>query len=88
MKARNVQNAGGKITIVYDSRNEKVDEFIMVDDGTGSDISTPLLMISKSDGELLRSEIGKRSSVKFQIRVEFKVVNKKSTVSYNLYFSS
>lgn len=54
MKARNVQNAGGKMTIVFDNKNESVDDFIMVDDGTGSDISTPLIMISQQDGQKLR----------------------------------
>lgn len=76
------------MTIVFDNKSEKVDDFIMVDDGTGSDISTPLIMISQTDGERLRDEMVNRDQVFFQIRVEFKIPEKGSMVEYSVYFSS
>ena len=33
------------MAIVFDNKNENISSFIMVDDGTGSDITIPLIMI-------------------------------------------
>ena len=38
------------MTIVFDNTSEDVNSFVMVDDGTGQDISTPLIMLGKTDG--------------------------------------
>ena len=45
-KARNAQLAGAKAIIVFDNK-EEYQPFVMIDDGTGQDISIPLIMISK-----------------------------------------
>ena len=51
-KARNIENAGGKLAIIVDEvDNETMDEIIMVDDGTGSGVKIPTLMINKKEGE-------------------------------------
>lgn len=53
-KARNIQNAGGKVALIVNHNDADPTSVIMRDDGTGSDIMIPLVLISKKDGEILK----------------------------------
>ena len=49
-KVWNIEWAGGKAGIVVDDKMEDVQYVIMSDDGTGSGIRIPSMLIGKSDG--------------------------------------
>lgn len=78
-KTRNVQNAGGHMAIIIDNSAESLENILLVDDGTGSDIRIPAVLISKSDGQLIKNYIIKNNGKKIEsdiiISVEFKMVN-------------
>lgn len=51
-KVRNVEHAGGALAVIIDNKaGEIVEQVIMVDDGTGSSIKIPSMLISKADGK-------------------------------------
>lgn len=51
-KVRNVEHAGGSMAVIIDNKKgEIVEKVIMVDDGTGSGIKIPSMLISKKDGK-------------------------------------
>jgi hypothetical protein len=57
-KSRNIQDLGGALTIIADHReNSDPEKVIMMDDGTGTSIAIPTIMISKEDGKRLKDAI-------------------------------
>ena len=52
-KVRNAERAGASLLVVVDSKVENVTNVIMGDDGTGTGIRIPSMLIGKTDGELL-----------------------------------
>lgn len=52
-KVRNAERAGASLVIVVDDRSENITNVIMGDDGTGSGIRIPSMLIGKESGELL-----------------------------------
>lgn len=52
-KVRNAERAGASLLVVVDSRVENVTNVIMGDDGTGTGIRIPSMLIGKSDGDML-----------------------------------
>lgn len=50
-KVRNIERAGGQAGIVIDDKTEDVQYVIMSDDGTGSGIRIPSMLIGKEDGK-------------------------------------
>lgn len=53
-KARNVQNIGGMFALIVNNNDEDINQLIIADDGTGSDIYIPVVLISKADGEKIK----------------------------------
>lgn len=49
-KTRNVQNIGGHLALIVNNMNGSIDNVLLNDDGTGSDIMIPTVLISKEDG--------------------------------------
>ena len=52
-KVRGMEEAGVAVAIVVDNTDEDINEIVMSDDGSGSGIRIPSMLISKSDGEKL-----------------------------------
>ena len=52
-KVRNAERAGASLLVVVDSKVENITNVIMGDDGTGTGIRIPSMLIGKSDGEML-----------------------------------
>ena len=52
-KVRNAERAGASLLVVADHQEEEVKNVIMGDDGTGTGIRIPSMLISKKDGEIL-----------------------------------
>ena len=80
-KSRNVQNLGGSLALIVNNRDdENVENVLMMDDGTGSDIYIPTILISKNDGEKLkRFMIDNKNSTKQNLKdiifnIEFDMV--------------
>lgn len=56
-KTRNIAHAGGKAAIIIDDKNENVTDIKLSDDGTGAGLRIPAVMISKQDGQTLKTFI-------------------------------
>jgi hypothetical protein len=50
---RNAERAGASLLVVVDTRVENITQVIMGDDGTGTGIRIPSMLIGKTDGEIL-----------------------------------
>jgi hypothetical protein len=53
-KVRNVQNIGGAVALIVNNKEDEGGIFGLNDDGTGSDIKIPGILITKKDGEILK----------------------------------
>jgi hypothetical protein len=53
-KVRNLEKLGVKLAIIADSEEEKSENLIMADDGSGKSINIPSFIIRKNDGEKLK----------------------------------
>jgi hypothetical protein len=50
-----VQNLGGSLALIVNNReDESIENVLMMDDGTASDIYIPTVIISKQDGERIK----------------------------------
>ena len=57
-KARNIQELGGALALIVNNRDDRnPDEVIMIDDGTGSNLAIPTVLVSKADGGAMRSTL-------------------------------
>ena len=79
-KARNVQRVGGLFALIVNNNDNDIDRIILSDDGTGSDIYIPTVLISKKDGEILKKYMleNRNSPVSLKniiLSIEFKMVN-------------
>lgn len=55
-KVRNIEKAGGSLAVIIDDSGvSNIREVIMSDDGTGAGIRIPSMIISKQDGEILKT---------------------------------
>jgi hypothetical protein len=52
-KVRVMEEAGVALAIIADNTNEDISNIVMSDDGTGSGIRIPSVLISKADGQIL-----------------------------------
>jgi len=58
-KVRNIEKAGGSLAVIIDDENEDVKHVIMSDDGTGTGIRIPAMIIGKKDGQILKDFLTK-----------------------------
>ncbi len=77
-KTRNVQNLGGSLALIINYNDENIDNILMMDDGTSSDIYIPTIIISKSDGEIIKKymmeNINKTDINNIIMNIEFEMV--------------
>ena len=78
-KVRNVQNLGGGLALIVDNVEEDLDSVLLNNDGTGSDIYIPAVMISKKDGDkikefLMANKEDKTLLSNVILALEFKIV--------------
>jgi len=86
-KARNAQAIGAKALIVINKDDSDLDSFIMSDDGTGKDITIPVMMITKSEGEKLIDYYTKKGEKEIVIDIDFQI-EANSKVDFEILFSS
>lgn len=95
-KARNVQEHGGALVLVANNKNEDPSRIIMIDDGTGTQIVIPTILIGKESGKKLREGIehSERIRLPFDLRefvtilVDFTMPNPDDRVEYDIYYNS
>ena len=89
-KTRNAQNIGAKAVIVVNNNDDYIHDIYAIDDGTGSDIKVPMMLISKSDGEKLK--VFFRNKLKYinqDLKVLMKFELKKSDkINFEIIWSS
>ena len=90
-KVRYMENAGIAVAIVVDNTDEDIESIVMSDDGTGSGIRIPSMLISKQDGIKL-IDFMKSATLEelYQINMiaSFDLVNTRHHVDYDLWYSS
>jgi hypothetical protein len=85
-KVRNAERAGASLLVVVDSRVENITNVIMGDDGTGTGIRIPAMLIGKTDGEIL-IEFAKQK-LGATLSAEFAVKEKSNTADIEIWYSS
>lgn len=83
---RNAERAGASLLVVVDSRVENITNVIMGDDGTGTGIRIPAMLIGKSDGEMLIEFAEKKLGA--TLSAEFAVKEKGATADIEIWYSS
>jgi hypothetical protein len=77
-KTRNVQNLGGHMAIIVNNNDESINDILMIDDGTASDIQIQAVLISQSDGEkikqFIRNNEGSKVLEDLILSIEYKMV--------------
>ena len=93
-KTRNVQDAGGLLCIVMDNKAlEDPERIVLMDDGTGSNIHIPTILIGLTDGEILRNFVtDKDNPINLRknafLVAEFIMYHPDDRVEYELWSSS
>lgn len=85
-KVRNAERSGASLLVVVDSRVENVTNVIMGDDGTGTGIRIPAMLIGKTDGEMLIEFASKMLGA--TLSAEFAVKEKAKTADVEIWYSS
>ena len=85
-KVRNAERAGASLLVVVDSRVENVTNVIMGDDGTGTGIRIPAMLIGKTDGEMLIEFASKKQGA--TLSAEFAVKEKSRKAEIEIWYSS
>lgn len=92
-KARNIQDFGGSLAII--ALNDAIDNpehIIMVDDGTGTSIQIPTILIGKNDGDIIKdflTDTKINSTLKREARImaTFEINNPDNRVEYDIWYS-
>jgi hypothetical protein len=61
-KVRNIERAGGSLAVIIDDSFEDISKVIMSDDGTGTGIRIPAMLIGKKEGQILKDFLLKQPS--------------------------
>lgn len=61
-KVRNIERAGGSLAVIIDDSFEDVNKIIMSDDGTGTGIRIPAMIIGKKEGLILKDFLTKQTA--------------------------
>ncbi len=73
-KVRNAERAGASLVVVIDDRSEDIKNVIMGDDGTGTGIRIPAMLIGKESGKILK-DFAVTSDSKSTLSAEFTLAN-------------
>ena len=86
-KVRNAERAGASLLVVADHQKEDVKNVIMGDDGTGTGIRIPSMLIGKEQGRSIIDFANKTDSV-VTLSAEFVMPHPDNTVEMELWYSS
>ena len=85
-KVRNAERAGASLVVVIDNVFENITNVIMGDDGTGTGIRIPAMLIGKTDGEMLIEFASKKQGA--TLSAEFAVKEKSRKAEIEIWYSS
>ena len=86
-KVRNAERAGASLLVVVDNNLENVKNVIMGDDGTGTGIRIPSMLIGKEEGQILIDQALKNESP-VTLSAEFVMEHPDDTVEMEFWYSS
>jgi hypothetical protein len=86
-KVRNAERAGASLVVVIDDREEIITNVIMGDDGTGTGIRIPSMLIGKDSGKILK-DFAVTSDSTATLSAEFTLANPHSYSEVELWYSS
>jgi hypothetical protein len=86
-KARNIQNWRGKVAVIIDRTENDPESTIMIDDGSGSDISIATILISQKDGDKLKKFYLEDTTRYVHLGIEFKINAFDNRVEYDIFYS-
>ena len=91
-KVSNAEQSGGHLAIIISDKDGPVEGIFLSEEGLGTDITIPALLISKSDGKKLTDYYLKHASSHEEIKdikfeVKFENENKDNTVNYDIWYS-
>ena len=84
-KVRNIEKAGGSLAVIIDDGNSDVKSVIMSDDGTGTGIRIPAMIIGKKEGQILKDFLTKSTpeiAAQAALQAEFIIQNHDNTVKW------
>ena len=89
MKVRHAQDIGARAVLIQDNKDgEDVERIVMVDNGTGGNLSIPSFIIPKSSGELLKKYLEQdRTGHHIMVKLTFEI-DLRPVVNYKIFFSS
>lgn len=90
-KVRNIERAGGSLAVIIDDNIEDVNKVIMSDDGTGTGIRIPAMLIGKKEGQLLKDFLTKsdaKTAAQASLSAEFVFKNQDNKVKWELWYTS
>ena len=89
VKVRNAQNIGASAVVIYDDREENVENVVMIDDGTAGNIFIPSFLIPKKAGELIHEELANTLGPHYvAMTLTFEMNRPDNRVEYELWLSS
>lgn len=86
-KVRNAERAGASLLVVADHQQEDIQNVIMGDDGTGTGIRIPSMLIGKAHGKILMDQ-AKLHKEPVTLSAEFVMKHPDNTVEMELWYSS
>jgi hypothetical protein len=86
-KVRNAERAGASLVVVIDDRMENITNVIMGDDGTGTGIRIPSMLIGKDSGKILK-EFAIVSKFSATLSAEFIMQAPDNNVEFEFWYSS
>jgi hypothetical protein len=87
-KTRHAQLIGAKMVIVIDNDNENTDKIILADDGKGSDVTIPTIMVSKEDGEKFKTYLQANPEKHVQVSVYFPMNITQDIIKVDLWYTA
>lgn len=86
-KVRNAERAGASLVVVIDDREENITNVIMGDDGTGTGIRIPSMLIGKDTGKILK-DFTVTTDLAATLSAEFTMQNPENFASLEFWYSS
>lgn len=90
-KVRHMEDSGAAIGIVIDNYEDDVSTVVMTDDGSGSGIRIPSMLIGKADGEILIDFMKTANDSELEslvLMAKFEMHRPDNRVEYDIWFSA
>lgn len=85
VKVRNAQIIGASAVLIMNDRDGPIETITMIDDGTAGNIEIPSLMISKTDGEIIKSYVNRESlQTQVSLSLSFEIPHPDNRVEYEI----